>query len=226
MKAVIFANGVIENAERAREAAQSADLVVASDGGATNCLQLDVIPKIVVGDLDSLDDHLQRALEAKGSQFIIHPRDKDQTDLELALHTATARGAKTITVLGAMGGRLDMAFANVLLLALPELSDVRIELWYGNQTAWLVRPPGEALLGEHGDLLSLIPLGGAASGVTTVDLKYALCNESLQPGPARGISNVINGFDPSIKLRRGAVLIVHTPNSASIDDQGWSKGGI
>jgi thiamine pyrophosphokinase len=226
LRAVIFANGVLENAQRAQEAAENADLILAANGGALHCLRLDITPALVVGDLDSLDDANRQTLEASGTEFITHPPDKDQTDLELAMLAAVNRRVTVITVLGAMGGRLDMAFANVLLLALPELSEVRIELWQGNQTAWLVRPPGEALPGEHGDLLSLIPLGGAASGVTTVDLKYALSDETLKSGPARGISNVIDGSDPSINLRGGAVLVVHTPKPASIEDQGKSKGSI
>ncbi len=213
MRAVIFANGVLENAQRAQEAAENADLVLAANGGALHCMRLDIEPAFVVGDLDSLDEANRQILETSGTEFITHPLNKDQTDLELALLAAVDRNVTNITVLGAMGGRLDMAFANVLLLALPDLSEVRIELWQGNQTAWLVRPPGEALPGEHGDLLSLIPLGGAASGVTTVDLKYALSDETLKSGPARGISNVIDGSDPSINLRGGAMLVVHTPAS-------------
>ena len=213
MNAVIFANGVIENAERARAAAESADLVVAADGGARHSLRLGVIPQMVVGDLDSLEDEDQRSLEAHGTEFIIHPRDKDQTDLELALLTAVARDAKQIIVLGAMGGRLDMTVANVLLLALPELGELQIELWLGNQTAWLIRPPGDSIWGEPGDVVSLIPLGGDAKGITSRDLQYSLTDERLESGPAKGISNMIIGPNPQVELLTGALLIVLTPEA-------------
>lgn len=212
MNAVIFANGVIENRERAREAAKSADLVLAANGGALHCLQLGVSPSLIVGDLDSLDGISRHTLESQGSEIVAHPRDKDETDLELALLEAVARNAKMITVLGAMGGRLDMTFANVVLLALPQLKNVHVELWHGDQTAWLARPPGTTLHGEPGDLISLIPLGGDAQGVTTIDLQFAMQDETLMYGPARGISNVIAGADPHIELGVGKLLIVQTPD--------------
>ncbi len=104
MRATIFANGVIENAERAREAADKADLVLAANGGALHCLHLELVPAFVVGDLDSLDEADRQTLEASGTEFISHPPDKDQTDLELALLDALARGATEITVLGLAAG--------------------------------------------------------------------------------------------------------------------------
>ena len=121
MIATIFASGTIENPTRAREAAEKSDLVLAANGGALHCLLLEIVPAIVVGDLDSLDEANRQTLEAGGTEFITHPPDKDQTDLELALLYALARGATEITVLGAIGGRLDMTIANVQLLGLPEL---------------------------------------------------------------------------------------------------------
>ena len=214
MNTVLFASGVIENSERAREAAESADLVIAADGGARHCLRLGVIPEVVVGDLDSLDDADRRILEASGTEFMVHALNKDQTDLELALLAAVDRDAKKITVLGAIGGRLDMTIANVLLLAHPELSEVQVELWHRDQTAWLIHPPGGPIRGELGDIVSLIPLGGDAKGITDRDLQYSLRDETLVSGPARGVSNVVAGPNPQVELRAGTLLVVLTPDAA------------
>jgi thiamine pyrophosphokinase len=211
LRATIFANGTIENTQRARGAAEQSDLVLAADGGALHCLRLEIAPAIVIGDLDSLEEADRQTLEAGGTEFITHSPDKDQTDLELALLDALARGATEITVLGAIGGRLDMTIANVQLLALPELSRVRVELWQGDQTACLIRPPGGPIEGNSGDGLSLIPLGGEVRDITTQDLRYPLKNEVLGFGPARGVSNVISGSDPRVEFGTGNLLIVHTP---------------
>lgn len=211
MRAAIFANGAIENTKRARKAADRADLILAADGGATHCLHLEIAPAFVVGDLDSLDEDNRQILEAGGTEFLTYPRDKDQTDLELALLAAVARKVTKITVLGAVGGRLDMTLANVQLLALPDLSGIQVELWYGNQTASLIRPPGGSINGAMGDGVSLIPLGGEARAITTQDLQYALKDETLDLGPARGVSNVISGPNPRVELGSGLLLVVHTP---------------
>ena len=211
MRATIFANGTIENARRAQDAAEQSDLVLAANGGALHSLHLEIFPAIVVGDLDSFDEADRQTLEAGGTEFITHPSDKDQTDLELALLGALERGATEITMLGAIGGRLDMTIANVQLLALPELSSVRVELWHGNQTASLIRPPGGPIEGGRGDGISLIPLGGQVQDITTQDLQYPLKSEDLGLGPSRGVSNVISGSDPQVKFGTGNLLIVHTP---------------
>ena len=211
MRATIFANGRIDNARRAQDAAEQSDLVLAANGGALHSLHLEIFPAIVVGDLDSFDEADRQTLEAGGTEFITHPSDKDQTDLELALLGALERGATEITMLGAIGGRLDMTIANVQLLALPELSSVRVELWHGNQTASLIRPPGGPIEGGRGDGISLIPLGGQMQDITTQDLQYPLKSEDLGLGPARGVSNVISGSDPQVKFGTGNLLIVHTP---------------
>ncbi len=211
MIATIFANGTIDNARRAQEAAEQSDLVLAANGGALHCLRLEIVPAIVIGDLDSLDDANRQTLEAGGTEFITHPPDKDQTDLELALLIAFARGATEITVLGAIGGRLDMTIANMQLLALPELSGVRVEMWYGHQTASLIRPPGGLIEGGTSDGISLIPLGGEVRNITTRDLQYPLKDETLGLGPARGMSNVVSGSEPRVEFGAGNLLIVHTP---------------
>jgi len=211
LRATIFANGTIDNARRAQEAAEQSDLVIAANGGALHCLRLEITPAYVVGDLDSLDEANRQILEAGGTEFITHPPDKDQTDLELALLYVLAREATEIIVLGAFGGRLDMTIANVQLLALPDLDGVRVELWHGNQTASLIRPPGGLIEGGTGDGMSLIPLGGEVRDITTRDLQYPLKNEDLGLGPARGVSNVISGSGPRVEFATGKLLIVHTP---------------
>ena len=211
MRAVIFANGVLENAQRAQEAAENADLILAANGGAVHCLRLGVVPATVIGDFDSLDDVSRHTLEVSGTEFTTHPPDKDQTDLELALLDAVARGATEIIVLGAVGGRLDMTLANLQLLALPDLNGIQVELWHGNQTARLIRPPGGPIDGDIHDGVSLIPIGGEARAIATQDLQYALKGEALDLGPARGVSNVISGPNPRVELGSGLLLIVHTP---------------
>jgi len=210
--ATIFANGVIENPTRAQDAAKKSDLVLAANGGALHCLRLDISPAFIVGDLDSLDEANRLILEAGGTEFITHPPDKDQTDLELALLDAVARGATEITVLGAIGGRLDMTIANVQLLAHPDLNGIRVELWHGKQTASLMRPPGGSIEGLAGDGISLIPLGNDVRDVTTQDLQYPLKDETLSLGPARGVSNVVSGPEPQVEFGTGSLLIVHTPS--------------
>jgi thiamine pyrophosphokinase len=73
--------------------------------------------------------------------------------------------------------------------------------------------PGRAHLkldGAAGDLLSLLPIGGNAAGVTTRGLAYPLRDETLYLGRARGVSNVFETERAEIRLRTGLLLVIHT----------------
>lgn len=215
-RAVILANGEIGDEAQARrrlEALRGA-MVIAANGGSHHARPLGLHPDLVIGDLDSLAPRLRRELDAAGARIEEAPARKDETDLELALLRAVEGGAQHVVVLGALGGRLDMTVANILLLTHPAFEGVRVELWAGAQTAWLVRPPGGPLPGAPGDTVSLIPVGGEAQHVTTHGLEYPLRGEALLVGPARGVSNVIAAAPARVELGGGLLLAIHTPGRA------------
>ena len=215
-KTIVLANGTLDDpaALRKRLVAWDGAEVIAADGGARLAASLGLLPEIVIGDLDSLGPQDRQVLSEAGARLQASPADKDETDLELALRLAVAGGAKHVAILGALGGRLDMTFSNLLLLADDRLAGVQVQLWHGEQTAWIIRPPGGELLGQVGDTLSLIPLGGPAAGITTHNLAYPLLDETLSVGPARGLSNVIRAAPANIQLAAGRLLAVHTPGRA------------
>lgn len=212
-RAIIFANGPVEAPDAIRPLLQPGTLLIAADGGARHCLALGLRPQLVVGDLDSLPDAERATLAEAGAVFERHRPEKDETDLELALAAAVGRGADDILVVGALGGRLDMTLANLLLLAHPMLMGRRVELRQGGQRAWLIRPPGGEVRGAPGDTVSLLPLS-AARGLTTTGLQYPLRAEALPLGPARGVSNVLTAERAAIDLADGLLVIVHTPGKA------------
>jgi thiamine pyrophosphokinase len=207
MRAVIFANGELPDPQGARDFLQTCDIVIAADGGTLHALALDVFPDVVVGDLDSLPLDQRRHLEASGCRIISFPARKDETDLELALHYATAEGATEIVVLAALGGRLDQTIANVMLLTMPELRRIDVRIIEGAQEAFLIE--NEATIeGKVGDTLSLIPLGGDAVGVTTEGLEWPLEEDTLHFGPARGVSNVLAASRAQVRLEDGLLLCI------------------
>jgi thiamine pyrophosphokinase len=213
-RAILFANGELPEPELARQRLRADDMLIAADGGARHCRALGLTPHAVIGDLDSLDAETRALFERAGAHFHVHPAHKDETDLELALLYAARQGVSHIGILGALGGRLDMTMANVLLLTHPALASIRMELWHGAQSAWLIRPPGDDVHGQVGDTLSLIPLSGEAEGIVTRGLRYSLTNEPLAFGLARGVSNVLTETTARVELQVGLLLAVHTPGEA------------
>lgn len=212
MRAVIFANGTLNDPPQTLAALQAGDTVIAADGGARHCQALGVHPAVVIGDFDSLSAAELAQLEQDGAQVLRYPERKDFTDLELALQHAVAIGADEILVFAALGARWDQTLANLLLPAAPGLEHVRIRLLDGQQEIALLRP-GEphTLTGQAGDTVSLVPLGGHARGITTEGLEYPLADGTLYFGTTRGISNVLLGERASVRLKDGLLLctIIH-----------------
>jgi len=210
MRAVVVAHGDPDPADRAH--GLGADLVVAADGGALVCERWGVVPHVVVGDMDSLGREGMERLRARGARIEAYPREKDETDLELAVEAARKAGADEIILLAAFGGkRLDHEIANVLLLATaPRMSAVR-----GGTVMRVIRE-GErvSLAGEPGDLVSLVPLAGDAEGVRTDGLRYPLRDETLRFARARGMSNEIVERPAAVGVARGALLVITTRKGA------------
>lgn len=215
MRAIIIAGGQTEGQGWQRWVRES-DWIIGADGGAARALAWGLLPDLVIGDMDSLPERARSILVAEGCRFIEHPRAKDETDLELALLYAVQEGAQEIVVLGALGGRLDHTLANLLLLALPSLAGISVRIAEGNQQALLARS-GETveLVGTPGDLVSLVPLGGDACGVTTRGLEWALEEDTLRFGSSRGVSNEMTSGRAGIQVGEGLLLVVHSPPPAS-----------
>jgi thiamine pyrophosphokinase len=218
---IIFANGVIGDPVAARESIHPDDILIAADGGAKNCLRLGFSPHAVIGDQDSLEGADFEALEESGTRFVLYPRDKDQTDLELALRFAVESGAEEIRLLGLLGGRLDQTLANLLLLSLPDWGEVQLTVQDGEDTAHILRG-GDSLelLGQLGDIVSLIPLSPFAVGVTTTGLRWPLHNADLSFGSTLGISNEMLAPRSRVRLAEGNLLVVHRKGTSGERKEG------
>jgi thiamine pyrophosphokinase len=60
---------------------------------------------------------------------------------------------------------------------------------------------------RQGDTLSLIPLGGDASGITTHGMVYPLADETLYFGSSRGVSNIILSNQAQVIIKAGILLL-------------------
>lgn len=216
--ALIFANGDINDGPMVRRAlaiTQSIKpYIVAADGGARAAAHFGYQPDRVIGDLDSLTTLEVEELTAHGVEIERHPAAKDETDLELALLYCAGQGYHWLRIIGGLGDRFDQTLANVYLLALPALAGLDVALVAGRQSLFLLRPGSHRLIGEAGDTVSLMPLGGAVTGIVTEGLEYPLHDETLYFGPARGVSNVMLTSEAQISSQEGTLLIVHTAGRA------------
>jgi thiamine pyrophosphokinase len=207
-EAIVLAGGDPVDAALADDLPRDA-LVVAADGGLALAGPLGLQVDLLVGDLDSVDPDERAAAEAAGTRVERHPVDKDATDLELALAVAVRAGVQRITVVGGAGGRVDHALANWLVLASHEHAGCAVRSWSAAARTEVVRPGRPAALtAPVGALLSLVPVHGAAVGVTTSGLRFPLEGETLLPGSSRGVSNRFTAPRATVELTDGVLLAV------------------
>jgi thiamine pyrophosphokinase len=205
--AVIFANGEFNEPPNLKALLARAGFIVAADGGAEHCARLGVQPHLLIGDFDSISTEVRMALEIKGAQVLAFPTNKDKTDLELAVEHSIRAGANEVVILGGLGRRWDHSLANLLLAAQPQFADIRLSFIQGEQRLHILRGENE-IEAQLDERVSLIPLGGAALGITTTGLAYPLRDEMLNLGSTRGVSNVVVANGPRVKIRLGVLLCV------------------
>ena len=226
MRAIVVADGE-EPTRAALDAAwpgwaEGVSLVVAADGGARLARLLGLRLDRWVGDGDSLGAAALDDLRAHGVPIRLLDRDKDASDTELAVLEAADAGASDITIVGALGGlRPDHALANVTLLAHPALAGRHVRILAPTARVTLLitadAVPGPArraelpLPGPVGGLVTLLPFGPEAAGVTTSGLRYVLDAATLAPGSSRGLSNVRERAEASVSISSGRLLVIEGP---------------
>ena len=191
--------------EKAAKAAPAA--VICADGGARHLEVAGLIPTLIVGDMDSLDQISQDRYESMGVRIIRHPREKNETDTELALREAFAMTPSEVWIWGALGHRIDHILANISLLVqgIRQGIDVRlIDTWC---EVFLVNRR-MVLEGEVGQTVSLLPFGGEVSGITLTGFEYPLTKALMEVGSPYGISNRLTERRGIIEVDAGVLLVV------------------
>jgi thiamine pyrophosphokinase len=204
-RAIVLVGGTVRATARLRAALAGAEFVIAADGGLRHAAPLGLTPDLLVGDIDSVA--AADLARHPGLRRELHPTDKDALDLELALDAAAARGARNLTVVGGLSGRLDQTIATVLVIQARHAAGVDAEALDGHRSVWPLRP-GEVrtLPLRAGDRFSLLALD-SESVVSVAGARYPLDEARLRRAHGLGVSNVALG-PVRVTLRSGAVVVV------------------
>ncbi len=179
-----------------------ADMVIAADSGYDIAVDLGYRVDVLVGDMDSVTAEIPDHVVIER-----HPSDKDQTDLELALELCLREQPLRMVVVGGSGGRLDHELAIAGLLCSDRWPPTEIDWINGRARSHVIREP-RTLHGDVGAILSLIPIGGNVTGLTTTGLKWDLTDATFTPGQTWGVSNVMRSPVTDIRLESGSLLAV------------------
>lgn len=191
--------------------------VVAADSGVDRAHALGLRVDVAIGDFDSVTKGALDRAQLDGATVERHPVAKDATDLELAIGAALEQAPQRIIVVGGHGGRLDHLLGNALLLASEAYAGVDLVAQMGPARVTVVRRRAE-IMGSAGDLVTLLAVHGAATGVTTDGLLYPLEHERLEAGSTRGVSNELTGDRATVTLEQGVLLAVQ-PGYPALDER-------
>jgi len=184
------------------------EAIVCADGAAMALLKANRPPTVIVGDLDSLDPEAYKWADALDVPIERHPKDKDDTDGELALQKAFDLGARSVLILGAHGKRSAMFLANLYLLRRCHEQGVDAAMIGHGESMRFVGAGGEVFLtGRTGATLNLLPVDGAC----VVDLEGTDWDGQeivLAPFSARGASNRIVSDGARVRVRSGTLLAI------------------
>ena len=186
--------------------------IIAGDKGLEALYQLKIIPNHVVGDFDSVSPEILEFYK-KQSQIIFHTfhAEKDNTDTDIALKLAIQLKSSKITILGALGRRMDHAIANIHILKDALEANIPCQIIDEHNRIYLINK--EMTLEKdkvYGKYVSLIPLTSTVEGLTLTGFKYPLNHYTLPIGTSLGISNEIIGDIAHIKMDKGILIVIES----------------
>ena len=198
----VFSDLVLEKPEKG-------DLVIAADAGYLTAKKMGITPDILLGDFDTLGE----ANIPDGIECLRVPREKNDTDTQLAVGVAVERGAGEIVIIGGMSGRIDHTLSTLAILEdLWERKAGRIyaTLTDGKNRVRFLRNSGTILPRSQYRYFSLIAADEVVKGVSLDGCKYPLKNGRISRRHQWAVSNEITGNCTLIEIKRGGVWVIES----------------
>ncbi len=200
--AVVVAGAPLAWTEPLAALAASGRPLLAADGGANHLARIGLMPEVVIGDLDSLTAPVRAWV---GEHRLLHRPDQDRTDLDKTVaHVFDELGALRLTVLGALGGRVDHTIGNLGLVArLARGTDLVLREHSSEHLAVSGEAELEALPGETWSVWTFDP--GVL--VTLIGFRWPVADAPLDAGGRPSISNLAEADRVRVITRGGPALL-------------------
>lgn len=214
METLIIAGGNIENEdlESYYKDHTSEFNIIAVDKGLEILYKFKLIPNHVVGDFDSVDIGILRYYQ-NNHQVKFHQYDpeKDNTDTDIAIQLAIQLKSSRITIMGALGKRMDHTIANIHILKYALEAKIPCQILDRHNKIYLIDSHYTFYKSNvYGKYISFIPLTTTVQGITLNGFKYPLRDASLSIGLSLGISNEIVEEIATIELKNGILIAIES----------------
>ena len=176
--------------------------IYCADGGANITYQLNLIPKEIYGDLDSIKDEIKDFYTKKNVKFIKFNVEKDYTDSELVLNEIEKKYDK-IYAIAALGGSIDHELTNINLL--NRYSNL---IFVSQKEKMFKIEKSYDFSNMKNKKVSFIIFSDKVENLTLKGFKYSVENLDLTKGETRCVSNIIEKNEARLTLKNGALLCV------------------
>ncbi|MBP3371061.1 MAG: thiamine diphosphokinase [Clostridia bacterium] len=209
MNVLVIAGGPDPGSALIKKCAAQADKIYCADRGAQWAYQAGIKPDLVVGDMDSVNDSTLDRVDADGVRTMRYPVEKDMTDTQIALEVAISEGARSITLLGALGGRVDHTLANISLMSSYHRRGIRIAIM-DNNTAMFVGERTITFRAVKGSTVSIFPVEEGVRVLRSEGLYYPLNDLVIPMDGTLCISNQMISDRVILDVRNGSILLIVT----------------
>lgn len=186
------------------------DIWIGADTGAYYLLEAHLPIDCAVGDFDSVDASTRSRIEKNATIFKQYPKEKNETDLELAVEAAISYKPVSIILFGVTAGRLDHELANIQLLYYLLNQGFQATI-VDRKNKLTMYSPGEYIVkAKNDELISFIPFSSEVNGLTLKDFYYPLENKTVQWGSTRCISNQLMKQEGTFSFTQGILIMIKT----------------
>ena len=185
--------------------------IFAVDKGIEICRDLNILPKILIGDFDSAENSAVDWAIENNVPIKRHPVDKDLTDTQLALNLVEKNYSLlptpySLIVTGIFGGRFDHLFSNIFTCAASKvktcLADEHEIIFFVHggviiNVKFFIRPKN----------LSLLPITEICKGVTLNNVHWQLDGATLKQNFPNAVSNRVESDEIKISVESGTLAV-------------------
>ena len=180
--------------------------IFCADGGADICYELNLMPKEIYGDLDSIKNEVKEFYQEKNIKFIKFQVEKDYTDSELVLNEIKNK-YDVIYCIAGLGGSIDHELTNINLL------DKHSNLIFISEKEKIFKIDSNYKFNNMiNTKISFVIFSDEVKDLTLKGFKYNIENLNIKKGEARCISNIILENEANLLIKSGSLLCVIKEN--------------
>ena len=210
-KYVVFLNGEYNYSQKFMDKLVSKNTVcLCADGGANFAFRYGKVPKLIIGDLDSIEEKVLKFYKNENGKVLIKkfPKDKDFTDFELILKEIekieeNKNYLEKIFVVGGLGKRIDMTLSNLFIMEKYQ----NLVFLQENEEIFYTENPF-VLKNKKGCEFSIIPISEKVEKLTLKGFKFDTDKIDVKRESSRLVSNVVCENEASVEFESGKLIII------------------